>query len=278
MYWNDEWVNEIVQRAIIEDLGMGDVTTDNLIESNHQSEAFILAKEKGIIAGLSVAQMVFKRLDQGIEFKPLFKDGDQIRTGDKIAKLKGPTRAILKGERIALNFLQRLSGIATKTRYYVTLVKDFPVRITDTRKTTPTLRILEKYAVTVGGGYNHRMGLYDAVMIKDNHIIAAGGVLKAVNAIKAKIPHTIKIEVEVENMDEVKEAVEAKADIIMLDNMNTETMLNAVNYISGRAIVEASGGITEKNIRDVAKTGVDVISIGALTTHVESLDISLEML
>ncbi len=278
MYWNDELVNEIIQRAILEDVGMGDVTTDNLIKADHQSDAFIITKEEGIIAGLNVAQMVFTRFDKNIEFKPSFKDGDQVKIGDKIAKLRGSTRAILKGERIALNFLQRLSGIATKTHHYVMLVKDFPVRISDTRKTTPTLRILEKYAVIVGGGHNHRMGLYDAVMIKDNHIIAAGGILKAVNSIRSKIPHTVKIEVEVENMDEVKEAVEAKVDIIMLDNMDIETMLKAVNYINGRAIVEASGGITEKNIRDVAKTGVDVISVGALTTHVESLDISLEVL
>ncbi len=278
MYWNDELVNEIIRKAILEDIGMGDVTTDNLIEADHQSEAFVLAKEKGIIAGLNVARMVFKHFDQHIEFKPLFKDGDKVKAGDKVAKLRGSTKAILKGERVALNFLQRLSGIATKTHHCVTLVKDFPVRVTDTRKTTPTLRILEKYAVAIGGGYNHRMGLYDAVMIKDNHIIAAGGILKAVNALRSKIPHTVKIEVEAENMAEVKEAVEARADIIMLDNMDTKTMFDAVNYINGRAIVEASGGITEKNIREVAKTGVDVISIGALTTHVESLDISLEVL
>ncbi len=277
MYWNNELVNVIIQRALLEDVGMGDVTTDNLIESDHQSEGFILAKEEGIIAGLNVAQMVFNRLDKGIEFKPLLKDGDSVKDGDEIVKLRGPTRTILKGERVALNFLQRLSGIATKTHHYLALVKDFPVRITDTRKTTPTLRILEKYAVTIGGGNNHRMGLYDAVMIKDNHIIAVGGILKAVNIIRAKIPHTTKIEVEVENMNEVEEALEAKVDIIMLDNMDVKTMFEAVNYINGRAIVEASGGITEENVRDVAKTGVDVISIGALTTHVKSLDISLEL-
>lgn len=277
MYWNNELVNTIIQRALLEDVGMGDITTDNLIEFDHQSEGFILAKEEGIIAGLNVAQMIFTRIDKGIEFKPLLKDGDSVKDGDEIAKLRGSTRAILKGERVALNFLQRLSGIATKTHHYVALVKDFPVRITDTRKTTPTLRILEKYAVTIGGGNNHRMGLYDAVMIKDNHIIAVGGILKAVNIIRSKIPHTTKIEVEVENMNEVEEALKAKVDIIMLDNMDVKTMFGAVNYINGRAIVEASGGITEENVRDVAKTGVDVISIGALTTHVKSLDISLEL-
>ncbi len=277
MYWNKTLVNEIIQKAILEDVGMGDITTDNLITSDQWSKGYILAKEDGIIAGLNVMQMVFNKFDRNMKFKLLFKDGDEIKAGDKIAELKGPTVAILKGERVALNFLQRLSAIATKTHHYVNLVKDFPTRIADTRKTTPTLRILEKYAVTVGGGSNHRMGLYDAVMIKDNHIVALGSISKAIETVRSKIPHTVKIEVEVENFDQVKEAVESKVDVIMLDNMSTKDMLKSVSYINGKTIVEASGGINEKNIREVATTGVDVISIGDLTTHIESLDIGLDL-
>lgn len=277
MYWNKNLVDEIVQRAILEDVGMGDITTDNLIPSDQWSKGYVLAKEEGIIAGLNVMQMVFDRLDRNVEFKPLFKDGDKIKANDKIVELKGPTIAILKGERVALNFLQRLSAIATRTHRYVSLVKDFPVRIADTRKTTPTLRILEKYAVVIGGGSNHRMGLYDAVMIKDNHIVALGSISKAVKIIRAKVPHTVKIEVEVENFDEVKEAVKAGVDVIMLDNMDVKVMAKSVSYINGRSIVEASGRINEKNIREVAATGVDVISIGALTTHIKSLDIALDL-
>ncbi len=278
MYWNDEVAKEIIQRAVLEDLGMGDITTDSLIPPEKRGKAFILAKEEGIIAGLKVAEMVFNYFECTLEFVSLFKDGELVRQGDKIAKLSGTVRAILKGERTALNFLQRMSAIATKTHRYAMLVKDLPVRITDTRKTTPTLRMFEKYAVVVGGGHNHRMGLYDAVMIKDNHIAAAGGILKAVNDVRKEIPHTVKIEVETENMDEVKEAVKARADIIMLDNMDLDTMRQAVEYISKRAVVEASGGITEENLRQVAQTGVDVISIGALTTKIDSLDISLEIM
>ncbi|WP_456400343.1 carboxylating nicotinate-nucleotide diphosphorylase [Mesoaciditoga sp.] len=277
MFWNEKIVEDIINRAILEDVGMGDVTSENLISSSHTSEGYILAKEDGVLAGLKVAKMVFSKMDESIEFKSIIEDGQEMKKGDRIAKINGPTLSILKGERVALNFLQRMSAIATKTRKYVNLVKDLGVRVTDTRKTTPNLRILEKYAVTVGGGSNHRMGLYDAVMIKDNHIAVVGSIVEAVKKVRASIPHTVKIEIETENFEEVKEAVSAGADIIMLDNMNIELMKKSVEYINGRAIVEASGGITERNIREVAKTGVDVISVGALTTKIDSLDISLEI-
>ncbi|MFW6270960.1 MAG: carboxylating nicotinate-nucleotide diphosphorylase, partial [Bacillota bacterium] len=210
----------------------------------------------------------------------LKKDGETVVEGDVLVEIKGSTKDILKGERTALNFLQRLSGIATRTQQYVAKIKDYSVRITDTRKTTPNLRILEKYAVTAGGGYNHRMGLYDAVMIKDNHIKAAGGIKKAVKIIKENIPHTTSIEVEVEDMNGVKETLESEVDIIMLDNMTYRKMKNAVDYIrkeDKKMIIEASGGITLENVETVAETGVDIISIGALTHQINSLDISLDL-
>ncbi len=277
MYWNESLLKDIVCKALTEDIGMGDITTDNIIKPDHESNGFILCKENGILAGINVAKVVFEQVDSSIIFEPFFNDGDMIKTGDKIAKIQGRTASILKAERVALNFLQRLSAIATKTRKYVAIVRDFPVRITDTRKTTPNLRMLEKYAVTVGGGKNHRMGLYDAVMIKDNHILAAGSISNAVRKIKCRIPHTVKIEVEVENMEQVMEAVENHVDIIMLDNMSVNDMEKAVDYIDKRAIVEASGGINENNLREVAKTGVDVISMGTLTGDIRSLDISLDL-
>lgn len=277
MYWNESLLKDIVCKALTEDIGMGDITTDNIIKPDHESNGFILCKENGILAGINVAKVVFEQVDSSIIFEPFFNDGDMIKTGDKIAKIQGRTASILKAERVALNFLQRLSAIATKTRKYVAIVRDFPVRITDTRKTTPNLRMLEKYAVTVGGGKNHRMGLYDAVMIKDNHILAAGSISNAVRKIKDRVPHTVKIEVEVEKMEQVIEAVENHVDIIMLDNMNIKDMRKAVDYIDKRAIVEASGGINEKNLREVAKTGVDVISMGTLTGDIRSLDISLDL-
>ena len=277
MDWNSKIIDSIIERAISEDLGTGDITTDTLIPPDQISKGHIMVKEDGVIAGLKIAELIFSRYDCDIEFLPLINDGEPVSAWSKIAELNGPTRGILKGERIALNFLQRLSGIATRTRKFVEKVKNFPVRIADTRKTTPTLRILEKYAVKAGGGSNHRMGLYDAVMIKDNHITAAGSITEAVNRIKEDIPHTVKIEVEVEKMDDVKEALEVGADIIMLDNMDADTMAQAVEMIDGNALVEASGGITEESVLDAAKTGVDVISIGALTHQIKSLDISLDL-
>ncbi len=277
MYWNDKLLEDIIERAIREDIWTGDLTSESLIPEADIGNGIIVAKEEGIIAGLPVAEKIFYQFSDEIVFDYLHNDGDRIEPGQEIAELRGPIREILKGERIALNFLQRLSGIATRTNKYVETVSDYPVKIVDTRKTTPTLRILEKYAVRVGGGYNHRMGLYDAVMIKDNHIFAAGGIYQAVNKIKEQLGHTTKIEVEVENISDVEEALNAGADIIMLDNMDNNEMSRAVEIIANKAIVEASGGITLKDLLEVAVTGVDIISVGALTHNIKSLDISLNL-
>jgi len=277
MYWNDKLLEDIIERAIREDIWTGDLTSESLIPEADIGNGIIVAKEEGIIAGLPVAEKIFYQFSDEIVFDYLHNDGDRIEPGQEIAELRGPIREILKGERIALNFLQRLSGIATRTNKYVETVSDYPVKIVDTRKTTPTLRILEKYAVRVGGGYNHRMGLYDAVMIKDNHIFAAGGIYQAVNKIKGQLGHTTKIEVEVEDIIGVEEALSAGADIIMLDNMDNSEMSRAVEIVDNRAIVEASGGITLQDLVEVAVTGVDIISVGALTHNIKSLDISLNL-
>lgn len=277
MYWNDKLIKDIIERAILEDIWTGDLTSDSLIPEEDIGNGLIMAKEEGIIAGLPIAEKVFYQFSDEIVFDYLLNDGDRIEPGQGIARLKGPISEILKGERIALNFLQRLSGIATRTNKYVKKISNYPVKIVDTRKTTPTLRILEKYAVRVGGGYNHRMGLYDAVMIKDNHIFAAGGIYKAINKIKEQLGHTTKIEVEVEDFTGIEEALRAGADIIMLDNMDISEMSRAVEIIDNQAIVEASGGITLEDLIEVAATGVDIISAGALTHNIKSLDISLNL-
>ncbi|MEJ6952497.1 carboxylating nicotinate-nucleotide diphosphorylase [Natronospora cellulosivora (SeqCode)] len=277
MFWNNKLIEDIIDRAIKEDIWTGDITSESLIPSEAIGKANILVKEEGVLAGLTLAEKVFYRFTDEIVFEQLADDGDLIQEGQLLAEIKGPVREILKGERIALNFLQRLSGIASRTRKYVEAVSDYPVKIVDTRKTTPTLRILEKYAVKVGGAYNHRMGLYDAVMIKDNHIKAAGGIYQAVESIKEKLGHTIKIEIEVEDYKGLEEALEAGVDIIMLDNMDPTEMAGAVQIIDNRAIVEASGGITLESIQEVASSGVDIISVGALTHHIKSLDISLNL-
>jgi nicotinate-nucleotide pyrophosphorylase (carboxylating) len=275
--FNNLLINDLIELALREDLLFGDITTDTVVPENHRSKAYITAKSSGIIAGLPLAEHIFKRFDPEIEFIYLKNDGDKVQSGENIAIIEGQTRAILKAERTVLNFLQRLSGIATRTYNLRELVRDLPVRIVDTRKTTPGHRILEKYAVRVGGGQNHRMGLFDAVLIKDNHIEAAGSITQAVKNARTSLPHTVKIEVETETLEQVQEALDAGADIIMLDNMDYETMRKAVEIINGRAIVEASGGINEQTIRQVAETGVNVISIGSLTHSVKALDISLNI-
>ena len=275
MILDKKQIDKIVLNALEEDMPYGDVTTDNLIPENDVTEAKFIAKADGIIAGMPVAARVFELIDSRISIEIFKNDGDKVTKGDIIAVLNGPTAGILKGERTALNLMQRLSGIATRTNVFVELVKDYKVSVADTRKTTPGLRYLEKYAVRCGGGRNHRYSLSDAVMLKDNHIAAGGGILSAVSKVRANIPHTVKIEVEVENMDMVREAVEAGADIIMLDNMNEAAMAEAVKYIDGRALVEASGDVTEERIRAIAETGVDIISIGRVTHSVKALDISL---
>ena len=268
-------IDKIVLNALEEDMPYGDVTTDNLIPENDVTEAKFIAKAEGVIAGMPVAARVFELIDNRISIEIFKNDGDKVAKGDIIAILRGPTAGILKGERTALNLMQRLSGIATRTSVFAELVKDYKVSVVDTRKTTPGLRYLEKYAVRCGGGRNHRYSLSDAVMLKDNHIAAGGGIIPAVEKVRANIPHTVKIEVEVEDMEMVREAVEARADIIMLDNMNEAAMAEAVKFIDGRALVEASGDVTEERIRAIAETGVDIISIGRITHSVKALDISL---
>lgn len=273
-----DWhVQELIRRSLQEDIGYQDITTENLIDAEHHSRGVFLAKSAGIVAGIAVAEQVFRTLDKEIVFTTIINDGEEATPGDIIAIVEGRTRTLLMGERTALNFLQRLSGIATRTRRMVDLIRYEKAEIVDTRKTTPGLRWLEKYAVKVGGARNHRFGLYDGAMIKDNHIKAAGGIQKAVSTLRTHIPHTIKIEVEVEDLKQLQEALEARVDIIMLDNMDVDTMRQAVEITSGQALLEASGGITEDTLLEVARTGVDFISIGALTHSAGSLDISFNL-
>lgn len=270
--WIKEW--------LAEDIGTGDVTSLVTIPENHESIGIIHMKDEGIIAGLPVAEMVFCTVDDRLKFKALAQEGSRVSRGMIVARVHGNTRSILSGERLALNLLQRMSGIATKTAEFVRELEGLPVRLVDTRKTTPGHRLLEKYAVRAGGGHNHRLGLSDAVMIKDNHIKAAGGIRRAVEAARAAIPHTMKIEVEAETLEQVQEAIDAGADIIMLDNMPIPMMEEAVRLIRSRAshvVIEASGGVTIETVRRIAQTGVDVISVGGLTHSVRSLDISLDL-
>ncbi|NLV21179.1 MAG: carboxylating nicotinate-nucleotide diphosphorylase [Syntrophomonadaceae bacterium] len=270
-------LDDLISRSLEEDIGYGDITTMSVVPAEQSSEGRFIVKADGVIAGLEVARAVFAKLDPQAVFTKLIEDGDLVTAGTVIARVRGSSRALLSGERTALNFLQRLSGIATQTHQLAAMIKDYPVQLLDTRKTIPGLRILEKYAVATGGGRNHRFGLYDGVMIKDNHIIAAGGIKKAVAMARARVPHTIKIEVEVENLAQLQEALEAGADIIMLDNMAAEVMREAVAIVAGRALLEASGGIKAANLIEVAQTGVDFISLGALTHSSVSLDISFDL-
>jgi nicotinate-nucleotide pyrophosphorylase (carboxylating) len=270
------YLDSIITTYIKEDMPSGDITTDSIINRSSVSKGHFIFKENGIIAGLDVVERVFKALDPQITLRRMVVDGDEIKKGQIVAEIEGKTAAILKGERIALNLLQHLSGIATKTNKYCKKIEDFPCRIADTRKTTPGLRLLEKYAIRVGGGSNHRVSLSDGVLIKDNHILAAGGIKKAVELARKQIPHTIKIEVETETIEEVKEAVEAGADIIMLDNMDIPKMKEAVKLINKRALVEASGNVNIDNVYEIALTGVDIISVGKLTHSVKAIDISLK--
>lgn len=270
-------IDEIIIKGLREDINNIDITTDNLIDDESMSRAYMIAKEDGVIAGMSIAKRVFEIIDNKINMTFNVKDGDEVKKGTKIAEIKGRTKTILKGERLALNFLQRMSGIASLSKKYSQKVKEYDVRIVDTRKTTPGLRVLEKYSVNMGGCYNHRYNLSDAVMIKDNHIKAAGGIKEAIFKVKERIPHIIKVEVEVESIKGLEEAIEAGADIVMLDNMETSEMKKAVKITNGRVILEASGGINMDTVTDVAKTGIDIISVGALTHSVKAMDISLNI-
>lgn len=273
-----EWLglDEFLLAALKEDVGTGDITTRACIPAENRSEARYLIKEDGVLCGLSVAERVFALVDPAIVVSPLAKDGDVVRKGDVIATVAGPSRGILTGERVGLNLMQRMSGIATMTAKAVGAVAGTKAAIVDTRKSTPGLRIFEKYAVRVGGGKNHRFNLADGVLIKDNHIAAAGGIRQAVEAARRVVPHVMKIEVETEDLDEVRQALAAGADVIMLDNMDVLAMRDAVALINGRALVEASGNMGDRDLSEVAGTGVDIISIGALTHSVKSLDISLK--
>ena len=269
--------DEIIVNALKEDINYVDVASDYLIPEDQRDEAYFVAKADGVLCGLSVAMRVFELLDDTFEAKTYKHDGDKIQKGDLIAEFSGKTVLLLKGERTALNLLQHMSGIATATAAAVELVEGTNAQITDTRKTLPGLRALQKYAVTCGGGKNHRFNLSDGAMLKDNHIDAGGGITNAVNALRGKLGHMVKIEVETRDLAEVREALTAGADIIMLDNMSNEMMREAVEIIGGRAKTEASGGITLETIAEVAKTGVDIISLGALTHSVKAFDISMKM-
>ena len=267
----------LIDTALQEDIGSGDITTENLVDETLAGSGIIVAKEPMVIAGLDIARTVFRRLDSNIAFTSDFSDGDNIKTGATVLAMQGRLRPLLMGERTALNFLQHLSGIATTVRSYVKQVEHKNVRLVDTRKTTPCWRVLEKYAVRVGGAYNHRMGLYDGVLIKDNHIAACGGIAQAIHTVRDRISHLVKIEVEVVDIQGAEEAITAGADVIMLDNMDTDQTRQAVKVINSRAIVEVSGNVTKNNLTALADTGVDVISVGALTHSAGSVDLSMRI-
>jgi nicotinate-nucleotide pyrophosphorylase (carboxylating) len=273
-------LDRIVEAALAEDLPWGDLTTDNLIPTGVTARAEAVARAGGVIAGLPVFERVFVRLDPQVTVAACCRDGTPVRPGEVVAVVEGPARSLLRGERVALNFLQRLSGIATLTSQYVAAVAGLPCRIIDTRKTTPGLRLLEKYAVRMGGGANHRFGLSDGILIKDNHlaILRREGIplASALADLRRRIPHGVRIQVEVENLEEVREALAAGADALLFDNMSPELLREAVALARGRAITEASGGITLETVRIVAETGVDLISVGALTHSARALDISLD--
>ncbi|ADW21846.1 MULTISPECIES: carboxylating nicotinate-nucleotide diphosphorylase [Thermus] len=266
---------ETLKAWLLEDLGHGDLTTALTVPEDLMGEAVILAKEEGVLAGLPVAREVFTLVDHRIAFTPLVEEGTKVDPGHEVARLEGPLRGILAGERLALNLLQRLSGIATLTRAYVEALKGTKAQVLDTRKTTPGLRALEKYAVRVGEGKNHRFGLFDGILIKENHIRAAGGVAQAVRKAKAKAPHYLKVEVEVTRLAELEEALEAGADLILLDNFSLEEMREAVRRVGGRVPLEASGNMTLERARAAAEAGVDYVSVGALTHSAKALDLSL---
>lgn len=270
------YIDDIIKKALLEDINYIDVAADNVLDDTHISKAKFLAKASGIVCGVDVALRVFELLGK-FKIAKYMSDGQSVNYGDIIAEIEGPTALLLKGERTALNLIQHMSGIATMTAEAVKKVEGTNAQVTDTRKTLPGLRALQKYAVTCGGGKNHRFNLSDAAMLKDNHIDACGSITNAVNKLRKKIGHTVKIEVETRNLEEVKEALATGCEIIMLDNMSLDTMKQAVELCNKKALLEASGNITAETIRDVALTGVDIISIGALTHSVKAFDISLKI-
>lgn len=278
MILNQIYVDRLIENALLEDINYIDVATDYLIPEEQEGSAQFIAKADGVLCGIDIALRVFKILQPDFKYEVFKKDGDVLKKGEVIAKISGKVRTILKGERTALNLIQHLSGVATATNKAVKLVEGTNASIADTRKTLPGLRAVEKYAVTVGGGRNHRYNLSDCAMLKDNHVDAGGGITNAVKALKEKLGHTVKIELEVRNLEELQQALDAKVDIIMLDNMSCEQMTEAVKIADGKALLEASGNITDETIVNVAKTGVDIISMGALTHSVKAFDISLKII
>lgn len=270
-------IDDIIKTALNEDINYIDVTTDLLVDDERVSTARFVSKDEGVLCGIDIAMRVFELLDPDVKYTISFKDGDRVQKGDIIAEITGRTRALLKGERTALNLLQHLSGVASATNRLVKLAEGTNASIADTRKTLPGLRALQKYAVTVGGGRNHRYNLSDCAMLKDTHIDAYGSLSNAVKVLKEKLGHTVKIEVEVGSLEELKEAITTGADIIMLDNMSCELMKEAVAIASGKALLEASGNVSEQTIKAIAGTGVDIISVGAITHSVKAFDISMKM-
>jgi nicotinate-nucleotide pyrophosphorylase (carboxylating) len=271
-------VDKIIKNALEEDLGWGDVTTDSTIPADAKISGVFIAKEQGVVCGIQVCKRVFELLDSTILFEIKLEDGQKVQKGDILAQISGSARNILKGERVSLNLLQRMSGIATAANKYAEAVRGTNARVVDTRKTMPGLRVLDKYAVLTGGCHNHRFNLSDLVLIKDNHIKAAGGIATAVATAKKNLSHALKIEVEVESLEQLKEALEAGADIVMLDNMSLDMMKEAVQITGGRALLEASGNVAlegDRSVKAIAQTGVDIISVGALTHSVFAMDISL---
>ena len=270
-------IEKYIKNALEEDIGFGDITTDYLVSDNEIIKAKLNTRQDGVLCGIDVAELVFKTLSQDIKFEKFFKDGDTIKKGDTIAVIEGSARAVLIAERTALNYIQRMSGIATETKKYQDAIGQNKARITDTRKTTPGFRIFEKYAVSTGGARLHRFNLSDCVMLKDNHIAFAGSITNAVNKIRENLSHTHKIEVECDNIEQVKEAVSAGVDIILLDNMPCEMMKECVKLVDGKIMLEASGNVTIDTVRQIAETGVDVISSSAIVAKAKTLDIALDM-
>lgn len=272
-------IEKLIEMALAEDIGSGDITSQAIIDKDKKVKAEIIVKENGIIAGLPLAEIIFHVLDKSIKFKSLVKDGQKVKKGTKVADIYGNARNILAGERLALNFLQRMSGIATETAKYVEQIKGTKAQILDTRKTMPLWRGADKYAVLAGGGVNHRMGLFDAILIKDNHIAIAGGINEALERCQGVKASSVSIEVEVKNIKEVKEAISAGAKRVLLDNMNIKSIKEAVKLCKkAKVMTEASGGVNLSNVKAIAKTGVDFISVGALTHSVKALDVSLEII
>jgi nicotinate-nucleotide pyrophosphorylase (carboxylating) len=269
-------LKQFIREVLNEDIGAGDLTTEALVPPGHRSSCLFIAKQTGVVAGLPVAELVFQELDPSCRFTPLVDEGTEVDKGTAIARISGPTRAILTGERVALNLMQRMSGIATLTRALVKQLEGLNCKVLDTRKTTPGLRQLEKYAVRVGGGINHRYGLSHGVMIKDNHIAMAGGLGRAIELVRKRVGHMVQIEVEADTLEQVKEILKYDVDAILLDNMDPDTLREAVKLIGGRVFTEASGGITPETIRKVAETGVDAVSLGWITHSANALDISLD--